>query len=78
MLIDRHVLPAARGGWALDSIFDGGRRRGDLKILPLPLDLAVLRRVERFGCRATVSFESLNDQNSVEILSEFRKMITFF
>ena len=30
-------------------------------------------RVERFGCRATESFESLNDQNSVKILSEFMK-----
>ena len=30
-------------------------------------------RVEKFDTRATESFESLNDQNSVKILSEFRK-----
>ena len=30
-------------------------------------------RVERFSCRATVTSESLGDQNSVRILSEFRK-----
>ena len=41
-----------------------------------PPRAGVCGRVERFGCRATESFESfesLNDQNSVKILSEFRK-----
>ena len=35
--------------------------------------LAVDPRVERFDTRATESFESLNDQNSVKILSKLEK-----
>ena len=34
----------------------------------------VTARVEGFGCRATESFESLNNWNSVKIPSEFRKI----
>ena len=41
-------------------------------VAPLP-SVGVLARVRRFDGRATESFESLNDQNFVKILSEFGK-----
>ena len=50
---------AAKGALALEAIEDTDK---------------AFRRVERFDTRATESCESLNDQNSVQISAEFRKV----
>ena len=53
-------------------------KAGQAQEAALPIwTLKVDGRVERFGCRATESFESLNDPNSLKNLSEFRKKIEF-
>ena len=45
--------------------------------VPRTAKLDVRGRAERFDTRATEPFELLNDQNSVKVLSEFRKFCFF-